>query len=315
MDLNKKSSIDHIWQPLEGLGASSANQRLVAHSALIILNQKSRPEMDTKLDRLWSNVALKFCVDGGANRLYQWCQRLGRDPLDYLPDVICGDLDSIDPHVRKFYESQNRIQFVLLSNQDLTDFTKTLRLVIKCIGRGEFDEDLFRDTPGVFESLRQSRYARVGRIECVYCVGEFSGRVDHSLANLHSLYDSSVSGREAYVRVYMIASDSLTFLLKQGANLIAFDRHRDDNDLIGPYCGFFPLGEPALARTRGFRWNLNGDVPLSFPSFVSSSNEFETPFDVEKIAEVCHLPTNDLTLFKCAFIETDRPLLFTMSLK
>lgn len=311
MELNKKSSIDHIWQPLEGLGAS--NQQL-AHSALVILNQKSRPEMDTKLDRLWSNVTLKFCVDGGANRLYEWCQRLGRDPLDYLPDVICGDLDSIDPHVREFYESHapHRIQFILLSNQDLTDFTKTLRLVIKCIGRGEFDEDLFKDTPDVFESL-QPRYASVGRIECVYCVGEFSGRVDHSLANLHSLYDSSASGKEANVRVYMIASDSLTFLLKQGANLIAFDRQHDDNDLIGPYCGFFPLGEPALARTRGFRWNLNGDVPLSFPSFVSSSNEFETPFDVEKIAEVCHLP--DRALFKCAFIETNRPLLFTMSLK
>lgn len=312
MGATTKNPIEHIWHPLKCLGP--VNNAAFYSSALIILNQEIRPEMDSKLELLWSNVSLKLCADGGVNRLYQWCQRLGRNPSDYLPDVICGDLDSIDPTIRDFYALYtDRVQFILLSNQDLTDFTKSLRLVVKCIGRGEFDEEIFKTNPDGFTSLRK-RSSDTERIDSIYCVGEFSGRVDHSLSNLHTLYDKNL----ADVQILMIAADSLTFLLKPGSNLIAFHKSQPIH-LIGKHCGLIPLGEAVRTRTSGLKWNLNGDVDLTFASFISSSNEFENPFDLSKIVELCRLPEPYLnqaeeSLAKCVFVEVNKPLLFTMSL-
>lgn len=266
------------WQPLKHLVTAQAN------AALIILNQPIRNAIDDKLDVLWRHSSLKLCVDGGTNRVFEWCERRGVDASGYLPDVICGDLDSIEPHIMEFY-TRHGVRFLRLSNQNLSDFSKTLRLAVNCIGRGQYDEELF-SSPDEQLMLRKA-------VNLVYCVGEFAGRVDHALGNLHSLYESCL----ADLPVYLISPDSLTFLLKSGANSIKFDS-KDELDLVGRFCGLFPLGQSARVTTHGLKWNITPDRELSFPSFISSSNEFD------------HSNGNSSNLS----VDTDRPILFTMSI-
>jgi thiamine pyrophosphokinase len=65
---------------------------------------------------------VRYCADGASNRLYECTVGHSRveaesatsehgtlaaphdPPCSYVPDVIRGDLDSIHPHVRTYYE-------------------------------------------------------------------------------------------------------------------------------------------------------------------------------------------------------------------
>lgn len=51
---------------------------------------------------------LKYCADGGANRLFDSRHVLG-DGDSYLPDLIKGDLDSLREDVREYYKSKVRL--------------------------------------------------------------------------------------------------------------------------------------------------------------------------------------------------------------
>ena len=63
-------------------------------------------------------ASIRYCADGGANRLYDRFVKPGnalRDvggavehcaAVDYLPDLIKGDFDSLKPHVKEYYESR-----------------------------------------------------------------------------------------------------------------------------------------------------------------------------------------------------------------
>lgn len=65
-------------------------------------------------------ASVKYCADGGANRLYARYgprRRASRDEDNsgdagydaFLPDEIRGDLDSLKPHVRDYYKSKVRL--------------------------------------------------------------------------------------------------------------------------------------------------------------------------------------------------------------
>jgi thiamine pyrophosphokinase len=45
--------------------------------------------------------SMRYCADGGSNVLYNGLTDVER--LQYLPDIIHGDLDSIEPEIRQFY--------------------------------------------------------------------------------------------------------------------------------------------------------------------------------------------------------------------
>jgi hypothetical protein len=51
----------------------------------------------------WSNACLHICADGAANRLYSSFN--GTDEIaTYIPEYIVGDMDSILPQTRDYYE-------------------------------------------------------------------------------------------------------------------------------------------------------------------------------------------------------------------
>lgn len=66
-------------------------------------------------------ATLRFCADGGANRLYdrfvrgkgrqddgEWDDATDADEDAWLPDFVLGDLDSLRDDVRRYYEAKVR---------------------------------------------------------------------------------------------------------------------------------------------------------------------------------------------------------------
>jgi thiamine pyrophosphokinase len=272
-----------LWKPLD-----SFQDKNTVSSALIILNQPIDEKNEGFLKLLWSKSSVRLCADGAANRLYEWSIRHNFE-LNYVPDYICGDLDSLRPEVKEFYIKFG-CKVVRLHNQDLTDFLKTLKFSINCLKNSKFDKDLF-DNENCFKELNLKQV----NFEYIYILCNFSGRLDHSLANLNTLYKINlVANNDKYVKIFMVSEESVTFLLNEGMNHIDLSNNR----LCGTYCGLFPLNKASIVTTKGLKWNFTNQQ-CSFDDLISSSNEFD-------------LTKNDNS---SVFIETDNPILWTMSIQ
>ncbi|KAK9322339.1 thiamine pyrophosphokinase [Lipomyces orientalis] len=212
--------------------------------ALIVLNQPIT-DLDM-LDRIWSNAAVKICADGGTNRLYAALDESTRPK--YKPDFISGDLDSLKPDIRAYYEGELGVPVYHSPDQDSTDFGKCLLKL----------GDLY---PG-------ERFP-------VVALGGTGGRVDQEFHSIHTLF---VHEREAKAddtadkkqrEITLLSDDSLTFLVGPGTQKIATPR-----SVLGPTCGIIPVCGPTVISTGGFTWDVE-DWPTSFGTQVSTSNAME----------------------------------------
>ena len=113
-----------------------------------------------------------FCVDGGADKLIT---------MGYTPDVILGDLDSIDKE-KKIYSGT----IVLLEDQSKNDLEKSISW---CINQGIKELELF---------------------------GFSYGRDDHHLANLFIMKDFSDK-----VRMKMYTDKSLIFCINEHSTFLS----------------------------------------------------------------------------------------------
>uniref|UniRef100_A0AAY5K6Z3 Thiamin pyrophosphokinase thiamin-binding domain-containing protein n=1 Tax=Esox lucius TaxID=8010 RepID=A0AAY5K6Z3_ESOLU len=104
---------------------------------LIILNQ---PLEKAYLRALWSKAVLRACADGAANHLYDITA--GQQD-SFLPDYISGDFDSITAEVKAFY-AEKKCQLVETADQDLTDFTKCLAIMVEEIKRRQLQGSIHR---------------------------------------------------------------------------------------------------------------------------------------------------------------------------
>eukprot|EP00160_Parvularia_atlantis_P005631 Unigene14860_Nuclearia_a/m.44636 Unigene14860_Nuclearia_a/g.44636 ORF Unigene14860_Nuclearia_a/g.44636 Unigene14860_Nuclearia_a/m.44636 type:complete len:182 (-) Unigene14860_Nuclearia_a:339-884(-) len=122
---------------------------------------------------LWEAAGTRACADGGANRLHDALPDAA-ERARYLPSFVTGDLDSLRPDVRAFYEAHG-VRVTHDASQDTTDLTK-------CMGQLPADA-------------------------VVAVLGALSGRLDHIMQALHFLHEHS--GR----RVVLVSDDSLAMLL------------------------------------------------------------------------------------------------------
>ena len=90
--------------------------------ALIVLNP--HPLAGDLFTHLWGQASVRICADGSANKLHDSTPAERRGNL--LPDVICGDLDSLREDVSRFYETCG-VSIVREPDQDSHDFEKCLR--------------------------------------------------------------------------------------------------------------------------------------------------------------------------------------------
>ena len=131
----------------------------------------SNPRHPTVKDRLKS-INTFFCVDGGADKLIT---------MGYSPDVILGDLDSIDKE-NKIYNST----IVHLEDQSKNDLEKSISW---CVNQGIDELELF---------------------------GFSYGRDDHHLANLFIMKDFSDK-----VRMKMYTDKSLIFCINEHSTFLS----------------------------------------------------------------------------------------------
>ncbi|KAJ3762040.1 thiamine pyrophosphokinase [Lentinula raphanica] len=202
---------------------------------LIILNQ---PFSFALLQRLWNSTCWHCCADGGANRLLDTLRQQSLDESSYLPDLVKGDLDSLRPDVRKYYESKG-VMVEEDDDQDSTDFMKCVSAIIE-----------------------KEKKEGISQYEIVV-LGGLAGRLDqtiHTLSYLHKL-------RKVRERVYVATDDNICWVLDSGEHVIEID-----HTILGVTCGLLPVGiESTILSTSGLRWNL-ANHPSSFDGLVSSSN-------------------------------------------
>ncbi|XP_059173979.1 thiamin pyrophosphokinase 1-like [Physella acuta] len=216
----------HVFRPLTCL-LPGAGPKI----ALIILN---RPIDVPLLTHLWKKSAFTAVTDGGVNRLHKsFCDQ--KD--EYLPNVITGDFDSASPAVLEYYKNKN-VDIISTPDQDETDFTKCLRVVTERVDQKT--------------------------IEMVVAIGAFGGRMDHTLANINTLYTAFSL---AQVPLLLLSDSSLALLLDKGEHTL-----HCDTGLEGDWCGLVPIGQPALnVTTTGLKYNLTNDK-MSFGELISTSN-------------------------------------------
>lgn len=201
-------------------------------TALIVLNQ---PFMRATFSRLWLKCQWKIFADGGSNRVYDAFSEAER--LRYQPHHIRGDLDSIRPEVRFWYERQG-VTVEEVHDQDSTDLMKCLTWV----GEIEKRENVQLD---------------------VVILGGLSGRLDHTIHTLSHLHKL----RNTRPRIFVVGIESIGWVLNKGSHHIELDLR-----VVGPTCGLLPVGiSSSVLSTTGLKWNLD-NTPSSFDGLVSTSN-------------------------------------------
>jgi len=209
-------------------------------TALIVLNYPI-PNQSPLLDHLWKTSGTRIAADGGANRLYQYSK-------DLIPDRIRGDLDSLSPSVRSFYENQ-QVSVEQDFCQDTNDLDKALQVLVQ--------ED---------DSTTVDR---------VIIYGAFGGRFDQEMASFAALYKwAKFFGGQ----LYLYSDETCAFLIPANTECeirLPFydDCHQSQPLGEGPTCGLIPLGcRCESIVTSGLKWDLDGSMPLEFGGLVSSSN-------------------------------------------
>lgn len=74
------------------------------------------------IDKLVSENAVCFCADGGANFAFKYGK---------MPEVIIGDLDSIEKKVLEYYKTKNILIKKFPKDKDFTDFELILKEISK----------------------------------------------------------------------------------------------------------------------------------------------------------------------------------------
>ncbi|KAK4695768.1 thiamine pyrophosphokinase, partial [Lecanoromycetidae sp. Uapishka_2] len=256
-----------IWRPARFSMGAEDTKELEEQFAVLVLNQpiENKPLFMQLCERANTlNVA-----DGGANRMKDL---LSKDEESL--NVICGDLDSIRPEVRAYYEDKD-FQIIHDPDQYATDMTKTLKWI--------------RGRSGQISDMDQPEKSP-NRLLHIAIFGGLGGRADQAFSQLHHLYRVALEPPIQYAGdLYLITTDGVIFLLERGMNKIYSP--------VGP--GFFtenvgiiPIGKPSIITTRGLEWDVE-DWHTEFGRDISTSNHIR--------AAVIEVETTERVLFTMEF--------------
>jgi thiamine pyrophosphokinase len=211
--------------------------------ALIICNMPIESNVfassSSVFQRLWNTSNFRVCADGGANRLYDASvgSALGSIATDCIPDLICGDFDSIQPHVLEYYQKLKRTEIQKdPKDQDTNDLEKSIRAIL---------------------AAKKDEWKKIA----VY--GALDGRLDQTMASIQCLFKFS------QYPIILYNERTTARLLQGNGALNTILIHTKEE---GPSCGLLPVGSKCdWVYTTGLQWNLNGES-MEFGGLVSTSN-------------------------------------------
>lgn len=127
----------------------------------------------------------------------------------------------------------------------------------------------------VYLELNDYYSYHIQQIEFVINIMEFSGRIDHILSQINTLF--KVSSKMKDIDVYLMTKNSLAWLLKPGNHSITVpDKCVQEEQ----WCSYVPVGAAATATTTGFKWDLSkcfkGLAKSSGPNSMRFSHAFLT---------------------------------------
>lgn len=128
------------------------------------------------------------------------------------------------------------------------------------------------------------------QIQSIVVLGAFGGRLDHIFGNINALFtaDKLMNG----IQVYLLSNENMACLLQKGRHLL-----KVDSGFEGAHCGLIPVGGVCeCVTTTGLKWNLNRHV-MQFGGLISACNTWAPE-------------GNGIVT-----VETDNPILWTMSVK
>ncbi|KAL6262291.1 hypothetical protein P5V15_007385 [Pogonomyrmex californicus] len=233
------------WNPFDVFQGGACREY-----AVIVLNRPIHHWKHHVLLPFWQKARITVTVDGGTHRWLKYLEMQGIDILNdrheqYIPDLITGDLDSCLPSI---IEKLEKIGSTIIKTPDQyhTDFTKAL-LQVAC--------------------YTKKHNINLGKI---YVLAETSGRFDHIIGNINTLYKSD--NLVGNIQVIQVASNSLTWLLKPGLHNIHIPEILVQRK---SWCGLLPIGCPVnCISTTGLKWNLS-NTTMQFGGLVSTSNTYE----------------------------------------
>lgn len=166
--------------------------------------------------------------------------------------MIIGDLDSLTEETRSYFTSTSRPSDVLHEpEQYSTDFSKAVKHVRSVC-------------PGIN----------------IVVIGGLGGRVDQGLSQLHHLYLFQTDRRYADGRVFLLSSESLTFLLASGKHSIWV--RQGGHEVFNKYVGILPLKEPSVITTKGLEWDVTS-WDTQFGGQLSTSNHLLPETEVVEV--------------------------------
>ncbi|KAK0119648.1 hypothetical protein ONS95_011086 [Cadophora gregata] len=208
------------WQPADIFSATPKNHKPFA---ILILNQALRLPAAV-YSRLWASSIFKVAADGGANRLHDLNTENG---INLSVDAVIGDLDSLLSETRKYWESKD-VPVIHDPDQYSTDFGKAVKYIRSSPSRETID---------------------------IVVIGGLGGRVDQGMATLSHLYTFQPDPSYGSGRMYLLSSESITFVLKMGTHKIQA-KEGFDGIKLGMHVGIIPLKEPAVISTKGLEWDV-----------------------------------------------------------
>lgn len=200
-----------------------------------------------------------------------------RQSLD--PTLIIGDLDSLLPSVRTHFAKKG-IEIVQDDDQYSTDFGKAHAWLRSQQGEGGERE-------GDLEMGKQD----------IVVLGGLGGRVDQGLSVIHHLYMFQAHDNYAQGKMYLVSSESITFLLKKGRHRVKVKdgMMSDENSPLegqkvqwglGKHVGIIPMKEACVITTKGLEWDVQ-DWKTEMGGLLSTSNWVREEWvDVETSGDV-----------------------------
>lgn len=228
-----------------------------ADSALIVLNQEITIPRDVFIS-LWNAYGLKICADGGANRLYDISPAL-------VPDYIVGDLDSLKPDVKQWYESKG-VEVIKQSTQYATDMQKAIDLVEVHYHYADAQERFDVSSLDTYDSLLtlHSSLNKTSRTQMLM-VGAIDGRFDHTIQSISVMLKRIQQSPDS--PIFFLTRTNLIFAIPKGLNYVDYTK----TTFQSYNCGLLPLAGDTRLTTKGLKWDVI-DWDSSLTGSVSTSN-------------------------------------------